>query len=79
MTPEEFTAALQVLGWKASDFCRKAGVERSTPSRWINGKTEIPAWVKAYLGAMQDIQKLHAKYVSVGPASAADEMIEPPK
>jgi transcriptional regulator with XRE-family HTH domain len=67
MTPDEFTAALAGLGWKASDFCRKTGVERSTPSRWINGKTEIPGWVPSYLGAMNDIKQLHAKYIETRP------------
>lgn len=63
MTPDEFKAALERLGWKQSDFCAKAGVERNTPSRWGNGHTPIPDWVPAYLGAMLDIQQLHAKYI----------------
>jgi hypothetical protein len=63
MSPEEFKATLAELGWRSADFCRKSGVERSTPSRWINEKTPIPTWVKAYLGAMLDIKRLHAKYI----------------
>ena len=27
MTPEQFTQALDALGWKQSDFCRKAGFD----------------------------------------------------
>lgn len=73
MTSEEFAAALHELRWKASDFCRKSGVERSTPSRWINGKTAIPAWVSAYLGSMLDIQRLHAKYIETSPNSTGNE------
>ena len=34
MTIEEFDAALAVLGWKVSDFCRATGLHRNTPSRW---------------------------------------------
>ena len=46
---------------------RKAGLDKNTPSRWINGKTPIPAWVPAYLGAMQEIKRLHQVYIE--PAS----------
>ncbi len=64
MTPEQFTQALDTLGWKQSDFCRKTGVSKDTPSRWVTGKTPIQAWVPAYLGAMQDLAALHAKYIA---------------
>jgi len=64
MTPEEFTSALAALGWKQSDFCRKSGVTKQTPSRWANGQSPIPLWVGAYLGAMQDMAALHAKYIA---------------
>ena len=64
MTPEQFTQALDALGWKQSDFCRKTGADKNTPSRWVNGKTPIPAWVAAYLGAMQDLAALHTKYLA---------------
>lgn len=63
MSPEQFTEALAALGWKQSDFCRKTGVSKDTPSRWAAGKTPIQAWVPAYLGAMQDLAALHAKYL----------------
>jgi len=66
MTPEEFTAALAALGWKQSDFCRKTGVSQQTPSRWSNGHTPIQQWVRAYLGAMLDIKRLHAAYIETG-------------
>ena len=63
MTPLEFTNALSELSWKQSDFCRKTGVSKDTPSRWAAGKTPIQAWVPAYLGAMLELKRLHAKYV----------------
>jgi len=73
MTPDQFTAALAKLGWKQSDFCRKTGVSKNTPSRWVNGETPIQAWVSAYLGAMQDLADLHAKYLATtGVDSASD-------
>lgn len=67
MTPEEFSAALAEIGWKQSDFCRKAGVNKETPSRWVNGKTPIPDWVPAYLGMVLEVARLHAKYVRPPP------------
>lgn len=64
MTPEAFAIALDVLHWKQSDFCRKTGVNKSTPSNWMTLKTPIPLWVGAYLGAMQDLAALHTKYLA---------------
>jgi hypothetical protein len=63
MTPEELNRALEELGWRQADLCRKAGLHKDTPSRWLAGKTPIPAWVPAYLGAVLEIKRLHAKYV----------------
>jgi transcriptional regulator with XRE-family HTH domain len=63
MTPEELSSALEALGWRQADLCRKAGLHKDTPSRWLSGKTPIPAWVPAFLGAMLEIQRLHKKYV----------------
>lgn len=64
MKPEEFEQVLTELGWKQADFCRKTGVDKNTPSRWANGKSTIPPWVSAYLGAMLEIKRLHSTYVS---------------
>lgn len=63
MTPEQFTTAIDALGWKQSDFCRKTGVNKSTPSNWVMSKTPIPAWVPAYLGAMQELKRLYLVYI----------------
>ena len=63
MNPTEFNQTLESLGWKQADFCRKAGLDKNTPSRWVNGKTPIPAWVPAYLGAMCEIKRLHRVYI----------------
>ena len=77
MTPNEFTAALESLHWKQSDFCRKTGSNKSTPSNWAIGKTPIPLWVDAYLGAMQDLAALHGKYLStVKPAKGTTQPVE---
>lgn len=68
MTPEQFTTALGALNWKQTDFCRKTGVHKSTPTNWVTGKTPIPLWVDAYLGAMLDLAALHGKYLVVADA-----------
>ena len=70
MTPEQFATALTALHWKQSDFCRKTGVNKSTPSNWMTQKTPIPLWVGAYLGAMQDLAALHTKYLATGKDNA---------
>ena len=72
MTPEQFSSALETLHWKQSDFCRKTGLNKSTPSNWMTHKTSIPLWVDAYLGAMQDLAALHSKYLATPKASASD-------
>ena len=63
MSPEGLRQALETLGWRQADLCRKAGLHKDTPGRWLSGKTPIPAWVPAYLGALQEIQRLHKQYV----------------
>jgi hypothetical protein len=63
MTPDQLRQALAELNWRQADLCRKAGLHKDTPGRWLSGRTAIPAWVPAYLGAMLEIQRLHAKYV----------------
>lgn len=63
MTPDELAQALADLGWRQADLARKAGLNKDTPTRWMNGKTEIPLWVRSYLGAMLEIRRLHEKYV----------------
>lgn len=72
MTPQDFAAALEALHWKQSDFCRKTGVNKSTPSNWMTEKTLIPLWVGAYLGAMQDLAALHSKYLATTKDSTSE-------
>ena len=64
MTPAQFKAALDALHWSQADFCRKAGLSRPTPSRWANGLTPIPMWAAEYLGLLQELQRLHATYLT---------------
>jgi hypothetical protein len=77
MTPEAFDAALTDLGWKGTDFCRRAGLVPNTVWRWRKGLVAIPRWAGEYLRAMLALQRLHAEFVAVeaGPADpgAADE------
>lgn len=65
ITPEQFDAALKALGWKATDFCRKAGIVPNTAWRWRKGLAPIPLWVAEYLRAVLAIQELHARFVAV--------------
>lgn len=63
MTPEEFSTALRSLSWNQNDFCRMAGVNKSTPSRWMAGDSPIPEWVPKFLGMAQEVKRLHDTYV----------------
>lgn len=65
MTPDQFAAALDALGWKATDFCRKAGIVPNTAWRWSKGHVPIPLWASEYLSAMLEIKRLHARFVAV--------------
>lgn len=58
MTPDEFDAALKELGWKQSDFCRIADVDKNTPSRWMNGLTPIPGWAVKFLEMAGEIKRM---------------------
>lgn len=64
MTPEQFAEALKALGWKQTDFCRMAGVNKSTPSRWMAEEAAIPEWVPKFLGMALEVKRLHDTYVA---------------
>jgi hypothetical protein len=63
MTPDEFSKALKDLGWKQVDFSRMAGLNPSTPSRWMMEETPIPEWVPKFLGVTLELKRLHDTYV----------------
>lgn len=63
MTPDEFSAALIALDWKQNDFCRMAGLNKSTPSRWVTGDSPIPDWVPKFLNMALEVKRLHDTYV----------------
>ena len=64
MTPDELDQALTALGWKGTDFTRRAGLVPNTMWRWRKGMSPIPSWVDEYLRAMLAIQRLHAEFVA---------------
>ena len=63
MTPEEFAEALKALDWNQNDFCRMAGVNKSTPSRWMVRDSAVPDWVPKFLGMALEVKRLHDTYV----------------
>lgn len=76
MTADDFQRALSELGWKQSDFCRRLGLDKNTPSRWITGRTSMPRWVPEYLRAMLAIRRLHAEFVDAQPPGAEVGTVE---
>jgi transcriptional regulator with XRE-family HTH domain len=78
LTPQQLREALDALDWKQIDFCRRAGLNKDTPSRWLSGGTPIPLWVSAYLDAMLDLQRLADKYLRpIKPATAPEPADSP--
>ena len=63
MTSKEFAKALQALNWNQNDFCRMAGVNKSTPSRWMTADSPVPDWVPKFLGMALEVKRLHDTYV----------------
>ena len=61
MTASEYLEALQSLGWKQSDLCRRVDVSKNTASRW--GQDGPPRWVGEYLRVMMELDRLHRLYV----------------
>lgn len=70
MQPVQFVQALTALGWKQTDFVRRTGLTKGTVSRWATGQSPIPLWVGEYLGALQELAAVHARYVK--PLKASD-------
>lgn len=70
MQPEQFAQALTELGWKQTDFVRRTGLTKGTVSRWATGQVPIPLWAGEYLGALQELAAVHARYVK--PLKASD-------
>lgn len=63
LTAEQFNQALQALGWKQADFARRVGMTPQTVGRWSSGHAACPLWLTEYLGAMQDLKALCARYL----------------
>lgn len=63
MTPDEFKTALRAIGWKQSDFARRAGLNPGSVTRWVQGEVPIPEWAAHYLELLQRVDTLHREFV----------------
>ena len=70
LTPAELQHALSELGWSQADLSRNAGIDKNTPTRWLQGQTRIPLWASKYVGLLLEIRRLHRKYLDNGTKSA---------
>ena len=75
MTPDQFSQTLKAIGWKQIDFCRMAGVNQSTPSRWIMKEAPIPEWVPKFLGMVLELKRLHETYVLPPPRTKTEQKL----
>jgi transcriptional regulator with XRE-family HTH domain len=64
MTGEQFKQALDALQWQQADFAERTGMTRQTINAWAAGRTPLPLWAGAYLGAMLDLAMLRDKYLT---------------
>lgn len=63
MTPEQFQAHLDALGWRQADFAERTGMTRATINKWATGRAPVAPWAGAYLGALCDLAALRDKYL----------------
>ncbi len=59
--PPEVTRLLEtldVLGWNQAKLARKLQVDPNTVSRWVTGRSPVPAFVLEYLGALKAVKDL---------------------
>lgn len=49
MKASDFSHSLAVLGWSQAEFARRFGVDPTTVSRWVSGRSKFPKWVGEYL------------------------------
>jgi transcriptional regulator with XRE-family HTH domain len=67
MTPDEFRAGLEKLGWKQVDFAMATGLSKVAVSNWLNATaTPLPLWAQSHLALLL---KLH---------DLAGELLTPP-
>lgn len=64
MTPEQFQAHLDALGWRQADFADRTGMTRATVNKWATGRAPVAPWAGAYLGALCDLAALRDKYLT---------------
>lgn len=49
MKPEKFKDSLSKLGWSQAEFARRTGIDATTISRWMQGRSPLPAWAAEYV------------------------------
>ena len=52
ITGAELSAALQLVGLTAGQFCRLTGSNPKRVGQWLNDEEECPPWVPPYLAAL---------------------------
>jgi hypothetical protein len=57
MTPDEFTEALDTIGWSKKHLARILGCDSNLPTRWARGHAQIPAGLAEWLRALADFHK----------------------
>jgi transcriptional regulator with XRE-family HTH domain len=59
MTPDDFRAGLEKLGWKQSDFALATGLSKVAVSNWLNNTaTPLPLWAQNHLALLIKLHDL---------------------
>lgn len=64
MTPEQFTEALDRLGWNQAYFAELVGRHPNRISDWATGKVAVPKWAALILAWATIIQQLPERVFS---------------
>jgi len=58
MTPAEFTAALDVLGWSRRHLVELLGCDTTLANRWASGRARVPTKIAQWLTRrVKDLQR----------------------
>lgn len=75
MTPEEFRAGLELLGWKQTDFALATGLSKVAVSNWLNNTaTPLPLWAQNHLRLLLKLKELSGELLT--PPTKVSKMLK---
>lgn len=79
MSPDEFSAALQALGLRQSDYARLIEVSQKTLWTWTAGRVPIPKLAAEHVRLLLAVNALHRTFITGLPGTGpADDVLAIP-